>query len=572
MYLAIQSKHLLHFLKRASLISFPVAGIYLVFWPTLISGLDSHHDGLVITTINMTKEALFHGGDLPFNQYGPTWSFIYAIVSLPFSSSYTLIVARIITLAIYILTFSILRKITKILKVANLWPTVLIVLLLTQPWTTGYGTTFLAWPSALTALLLTLTVYLVLQIHEGTRVKLNLNFLGVLSAFSIFTRFQIGVASLFLCIAFVLSLRNLRDFSRFAMNFFLIFLSFSGFLYLKGWFGYFIFDDVLYAITYVQDKYSVNPFPRFTILFTLIAFFFLVVIEKYSRKNPLRQRKSFIYADIPPVLASTLLITALILVSQRFEDLFMLTMRRAWIGGILGLALYYALQILINFRHLNSFSRLSRIQIWLFLFGGIGMIQLYPLFDQVHFWWGLSPLVIPLSILIVTLLNRFLVDVRKLSLLTLILFGTTTILVPSIQAGFARTEPYAGNVASLIHISPEANSERKELQTFFRDLMGENPRVLNLCHNPDVFFSPSFAKSSSRYFIYWPPFASISKINREVLASNPEFVVTCSQTQVPAAAADIERSQQQLLRNLKVDFKSSQGAFISGTSWNIYKR
>jgi hypothetical protein len=546
--------------------------MFLAFWPALTSGLDSHHDGLVITTINMTKEALFNGGDLPFNQYGPAWSIFYAIVSSPFPPSYTLIVARIATFVIYLLTVMVLGQITKTLNVANLWPTVLGALLLTQPWTTGYGTTFLAWPSAMSMFFLTVTVYLVLQIQNGTKVAQNLNFLGFLSALAIFTRFQIGIASLVLSIAFVATLRNIRYFSRFVLNFFIMFFAFTGFLYLNGWLEYFIFDDVLYAISYVEDKYAVNPFPRFTILTSVFVLISLIVAEKFSEKFNFKRYKSSILSDLLPLVSATLLITTLILVSQRFEDLFILTVRRAWIGGTLGLTIFYALRILFSSERRNSSSNQSRIHIWLFLFGGIGMIQLYPLFDQVHFWWGLSPLVIPLSILFLTLLGKFRVDVRKLLLVTLVFFGTTTILVPSIEVSFSKTERYTGNIAALIRVSSDANSDRQELQAFFRKSIGENLRVLNLCHNPDVFLSPNFAESSSRYFIYWPPFASISRINLDILNSQPDIVVTCSQTQVPTAARDTENSQESLLASLEVDIKSAQEVNFGGTTWKIYKR
>jgi hypothetical protein len=296
-------------------------------------------------------------------------------------------------------------------------------------------------------------------------------------------------------------------------------------------------------------------------------------MENFPRKNKSSRYKSLGLFDLLPIVSATLLITTLILVSQEFENSYILTIRRAWIGGTIGLTLFYVFRILLNSERRKSSTYPYRIQNWLFLYGGIGMIQLYPLFDQVHFWWGLSPLVIPLAMLILSFLTQFQADVRRLLLLTLILIGTTTILVPSIQAGFSSAEPYTGSLAKLIRISSDANSDRDELQSFFRKSTElKQPKVLNLCHNPDVFLSPNFAQSASRFFIYWPPFNDIPTINQELSNTHPDVVVTCSQTQVPAAAAGTERSHKQILSRLQVDFESEQELNVNGTIWRIYTR
>lgn len=548
-----------------------IIGTFFAFWPTLVSGLDSHHDGLVIVTINMTKAALFDSGVLPFNQYGPVWSFLYAVLSLPFSSSSTLIVARIITLVIYILTFLTLRQIAKAINLDYLWPTTCTFLLLTQPWTIGYGTTFLAWPSALSTFLLTLITYLVVRIQMNCRVNRNLGLLGILAVLLIFTRFQIGFASFLISLVFVVAMRDYKKFTWFISSFLLSITFMCGFLQLNGWLGNFIFDDIQYSVAYVQDQYAVNPFPLFTILISVMIFLSLILLESLSRKQPRRKQDNSKFRVLIPVTLLTLLIIILTLKSPGAEELLILITRRFWIGGTLGLIVYLAFKNLQTFKSRKSTKDPLLLVLWLFVFGGVGMIQIYPLFDQVHFWWGLSPIIIPICFYLLQLLIKFRVNLRIFLLCTVVLIGTTTVLVPSIQSSIFNSKEFVRGFSTHIRVSSVAGAHQNQLQDFFRSSISENSRVANLCHNSDVFFDTNLAHSSSRYFIYWPPFTNIQEINSDILNSNPDVVVTCSQTQIPAAAKDVKLAQEILLANLREDFMVAGEMNIDGTIWRIYK-
>ena len=64
-----------------------------LFWATIVLmtiinlrtvpvGFHPHHDGLILSTIQLLKSSLLNGGDYSFNQYGSFWAMPYLIISL----------------------------------------------------------------------------------------------------------------------------------------------------------------------------------------------------------------------------------------------------------------------------------------------------------------------------------------------------------------------------------------------------------------------------------------------------------------------------------------------------------
>ncbi len=544
---------------------------YLAMWPTLHSGLDSHHDGLVITTINSTKEALLRGGEPPFNQYGPFWSVSYSVLTLPFNSESTLIVSRFITLTIYFLTAYCLYKTAQRLNTPGLWPLVIALLLLTQPWTTGFGTTFLAWPSALSSFLLSLITYQIVCSLEKPLSGRESVIIGLVTCCLIFTRLQIGVAAFLLTVVFFTITRRGKDFYLFLISF-LISLSISvSFLLAKNWFDEFLFDSVLFPLTYVQDEYSVNPVPIFTLSIALFAFIFLIIYERRTVITESRQVKSIPAYFYIALAVLTLLIVLAVLVLPEFQDFSIRAVRRFWIGGFLGCALF-AIKKNILRANQGDLRRASRMQIWLLLYGAVGMVQLFPLFDQVHFWWGLAPLVIPIAVLILEETRNWGLDRRKFIFACLISIGVITTIIPSAQRAMVHEEIYVQGLVNLVRVSPESNLDQRNLQAYFSRSIDKGSRVLNLCHNSDVFFDIHLAKSSSRYFVYWPPFTKISKINSDLQNSNPDTIVTCSQTQVPLASQATNDAQLKIINHFGFTEVQSKQILLNGTVWKIYRK
>lgn len=572
MYSRISTNSLLVGIIRKKLIFlFIVCSVYVVMWPTLTSGMDSHHDGLVITTINQTKFALLNGGVAPFNQYGPFWSITYSLLALPFSPESTLVVSRIITLTIYILSAICLYKTTQQLNILGLWPLVIILLLLTQPWTTGFGTTFLAWPSALSSFLLSLITYQIVIFEEKTQAGKESVLIGLLICCLIFTRFQIGVATFLLTLIFYAINRHRKDYLVFLMSFSVGVSFIVGFLVIRGWFQDFFFDSVEFSLTYIRDQYSVNPTPVFTLSFSLIIF---ILINFFDRRNdnlksgPSKPIPSFIYISLSIL---TLLMVVAILIFPDLQNLLLLATRRFWIGGFLGIFFFAVIKTIFELKQKSSHS-FTQVQIWLLLYGAVGMVQLYPLFDQVHFWWGLTPLAIPIVAIILEQIRDLSFDRRRFILSCLVSVGIITVIVPSVQRTMSDQEIYAGGLVNLVKVSPELNLDQRDLQAFFSRSIDDNSRLLNLCHNSDVFFDVGLAKSSSRYFVYWPPFTNIYKIEEDLKKSNPDAIVTCSQTQVPLASKATNESHLRIINYLGFNDKFSEQILLNGTVWKIYQK
>jgi hypothetical protein len=548
-----------------------ICSVYVIMWPTLTSGLDSHHDGLVITTINQTKSALLNGGDAPFNQYGPFWSVTYSLLALPFSSESTLIVSRIITLTIYILTAICLYKTTRRLKTIGLWPLVITLLLLTQPWTAGFGTTFLAWPSALSSLLLSLITYQIVRSEEKTQSSQESAIIGLLICCLIFTRFQIGVAAFLLTVVFLAINWSRKN----QLVFFISFMTSSsvvvGLLVSRDWFQDYLFDSVEFSITYVQDKYSVNPTPVFTLSFALIVFILINLFDRRTaRLKPRASRRipSYFYFILG---MSTVLMVVAVLVFPNLQNFLIVAVRRFWIGGLLG-AIFFAMKKTVFGFGQKSFRDSSHMQLWLLLYGAVGMVQLYPLFDQVHFWWGLAPLVIPLATLILEQIKNLGTDRKNFIFTCLVSIGIITVIVPSLQRAMSEQEIYAAGLVNAVRVSPESNSDQKNLQAFFSRSIVGGSRVLNLCHNSDVYFNVELARSSSRYFIYWPPFIGITKIDSNLKNSDPDTIVTCSQNQVPLASQATNKAHLRIINQLEFEDKFSERILLNGTVWKIYQK
>ena len=87
----------------------------LIWAPLLFLNFDSHHDGLMLTTINSLRAALTGGQDWPFNQYGSFWAFPYVMFSYLFPSSMTFFSMRLLAVLCYLLSGYLLFRLAKFL-------------------------------------------------------------------------------------------------------------------------------------------------------------------------------------------------------------------------------------------------------------------------------------------------------------------------------------------------------------------------------------------------------------------------------------------------------------------------
>jgi hypothetical protein len=142
--------------------------------------------------------------------------------------------------------------------------------------------------------------------------------------------------------------------------------------------------------------------------------------------------------------------------------------------------------------------------------------------------------------------------------------------VPSIESTFAHKNIYPESSIRGIVFSDQAVSKTYTLQSFFKQNLAPGSRVLNLCHNSTVFFNTEF-QTASRFFIYWPPFIDSKEITHQILHSRPDRLITCSQTQIPAAAEATVLKQNQFIELLGFDRNQPRDSItVDGTFWAIY--
>lgn len=81
------------------------AALLTFLWVPLVTlDFDSHHDGLIMTNVQLMKNAIVNGGEWLFNQYGSFWIFPHAFFSMLFPPSLLLLSIRIFTILCYWLT------------------------------------------------------------------------------------------------------------------------------------------------------------------------------------------------------------------------------------------------------------------------------------------------------------------------------------------------------------------------------------------------------------------------------------------------------------------------------------
>jgi hypothetical protein len=152
--------------------------------------------------------------------------------------------------------------------------------------------------------------------------------------------------------------------------------------------------------------------------------------------------------------------------------------------------------------------------------------QIFPLFDPMHAWWGITPLVIPLSNLIVKTLLP--VSNTKLRIYSITGLSVLMLLPFVLLSSTQRVYPMNREDLKLIY-SNSAQSEAYEAnRQFFSQEIPRGSSVLNFCADSDVFFNAKLAVSASRYFVYWPTMDGAKRIQKEIFNSKPDFVLVCN--------------------------------------------
>jgi hypothetical protein len=531
----------------------------LIWIPLLFIGFDSHHDGLILTTVNMIQDSIQNKGEWPFNQYGPFWAMPFSLITYALPHDLVFITLRIMTVGFYFLTGFLIYHLAKLISTTRIAFLSLLIFFLSQPFVSDFGSDLVPWPSAVIMPMFVLVVLLFFRISVGTGTNRQVKYYsyigGILVCGIFFSRAQIGFL-MFLTFIFLLLVKHrITAAVFFVLGFLSLTLILVSFLSYFGWLSDAINDQFIFGSLYLRGDTSTYPIPIFTFIGTcsfilLLNFgkkFFVFAHAEYSTKIVISFFLGF--------LAFTFMAFYIFLDSRNIDSLAILTtiFRRFWISYYLAAILFSVFGQLRKTYHSYKLNRTASRTLYtrnaLVLFSLVGELQVYPLFDQMHFWWGSVPAVI-LTLIVTkeTLIDGIISPHLKNKLVTAFLLTAT--LLSLIQMTGQLSKPYARfpqDISKHLWVSPKTSAEQEKLQEFFSGNIPVDSSVLNLCANSDIFFSDRTIRSATRIFVLWPNITEIASMKRSMISSKPDIVLTCSLSRIPSFQEDSEFVQQEIL-------------------------
>jgi hypothetical protein len=556
--------------------------LVLTWIPLLFINFDSHHDGLMLTTVNSLRRALGQSGAWPFNQYGSFWAFPYVLFSYLFPSQLTYFSMRLLAVFCYLTSAYLLLRLAKLINKESAGYWAVIAFLGSQPFISDFGSDLVPWPSSIAMpLMLLLTIHVVkIGINPGSTPLGSAFLAGLIVACLALSRLQIGLA-LFLSLSFyfiVFFRTSVRWI--FPLGFLISVFFFSVFLQTKGWLRDSIFDEIVFASNYVRGDKSTYPSPVFTFAGTV---FFLLLLCVTPKAVFLLKRGNFKKSAMV-ILGLTLILmvaTSTVILNQRGlngTDIVTTISRRTWITLTLA-ALVFA-TVRQFYRTLNFLIRrqkiIADIHVFNLLVGiaCVAQLQVWPLFDQMHFWWGSVPSILVMVIVLTEFKNVF-QPTRRISLIGRFLIPLAVLLavfIPWVSQVGQPKRVFLPHYINFIKVPSVQAQNQKNLQEFFHATLKPGESILNFCDNTDVFFDGNFLHSASRIFLLWPGFREVGEYRMLLTSAKFSSVITCSLLQMPMYREASEKDQALLIQSLGTklrivaSFKEN-----GGRTWRIWK-
>jgi len=534
----------------------------LIWIPLLFIGFDSHHDGLILTTVNMIHDSIRDRGEWPFNQYGPFWAIPFVLFTYFLPNALVFTTLRIVTVCFYLLTGFLIYHCAKVISTTRIAFFSLLLFFLSQPFVTDFGSDLVPWPSAVIMPMFMLVVLLFLRMSVETETIRQVKYYSYISGFLVsgifFSRAQIGFL-IFLAFIFMLLLkRQIICATLFVFGFVSLTLILFFVLNYFGWLTDAINDEFIFGSLYLRGDTSTYPNPVFTLIGTTIFImllifgkkFFVFVTTEYSLKRVI----SFFFGFLIFIFMACFIF----LNSRSIDSLAILAtiFRRFWISYYLAVIIFSVFMQLRKTYHSYKFNQPKHVSLYtrngLVLFSLVGELQLYPLFDQMHFWWGSVPAVI----LTVVVTKETLIDgTVSLNLKNKIInvFLLTATLLSLIQMTGQLSKLYARfpqDITKYLWVSPSVSTEQVKLQEFFSNNIPVGSSILNLCANSDIFFSERNISSSTRIFVLWPNITEIASMKQSLISKKPDLVLTCSLSRIPSLQNNSELVQREILNKL----------------------
>lgn len=556
----------------------------LIWIPLAFIGFDSHHDGLILTSVHQFREALHSNSDWPFNQYGPSWLLIFGGLTWFVPNTWVFLVLRMITILSYLLTAFLVWKTALRLSGARTSFLTLLLFFFTQPFVTDFGSDLVPWPSSLVMPLIAGIVLIHVDVlskpDQDFRANVKMFLAGILIALVFFCRIQVGLSTLIVSLAALLISRKFKLSLTFFLGFISITVVMMLFLAANGWLADALSDQFIFGSVYLRGDKSSYPLPIFTIVGTLIflAIFRLTAEVPKAIKLISRYRSLLLFSAISLTGVFTFSIQYLNSRGLGIIDVTTVVTRRFWICYYLAVLIYsifsqFALTFLER-KNLGHVGVKLAVRNVLLLLSLASQIQIFPLFDQMHFWWGSVPGVV---LVVLFTLEKFGPLINEESrqrtvLAVLIVVAVLSNALPMIsQLSEARVQ-FPTEISRQLYVPESQAVAERKLQNFFEKEIPSGSRILNLCENANVFFADRSYSSATRVFVFWVNMPNDSLIMREVNDSEPNVVVTCSMNRVSELQGESERVQQKVLNNVLSTEKSNVSYRADPNQvWTIWK-
>jgi hypothetical protein len=546
-----------------------------------VAGFYSHHDGLILANVRLLREAIAHGGQWPFNQYGSFGILPQTWFSYLFPAQYQLLGIRIFTLLCYWSAGYLVFKLSRLFVSKNVAHLALILFFISQPFN---GSNFIPSASSFLMPVLIGQTYLIAKLFfdKGDNVKgqLGKTFLaGCLLPVLLLTRAQIGVFTFFVSSIFIFFILRFRGFITYLIGILIPTIVFAIFMTSHGWLIPSLFDEFIFGSLYVRyEDVSNIPVPIFSGLGTVILLLFFISKRKLWRYLTQNFSKRTILGLLITIFGISALFVIYVMYSRRLgiNAAYFIVLGRFWISLYLSCLLYFLYSLSWrNYLAVKNSQDRSRDLLrdnFLIFTALAAQFQIWPFFDSMHFWWGSVPAVVIVAMVIskefsISHLNLVMQKRIKTSITVLVI---ALIIMPWVTAAQVPRNALSLYGTQGIYINNSDAILNKNTRDFLEKNLKDDSIVLNLCQNPDVFLTEKNIRSATRYFIFWPHMKHVDSIQKSFENSKPELIVTCTlnefntDTQVQA-----EQQKQEILEKVAPDRKL-RAAVEVGKVWEVW--
>ena len=488
------------------------------------------------------------------------------------SNQYLLIAIRLLTFFYYICSVVLIFKISSRYLTGFYIRIPPLLFLLAQPFALGLNSTFLPWPSALCTLLITAVLERLTSSRTSMLKTNQVNFFsGVLIAGIVGTRLQVGVLMLFSIVLLMLLHGRFRQGFLILIGFLVALISFQALMYSQGWLGDSLFDSIIFSSQYISGDTSTYPLPKVTFLMSMFFLSILGLLHMNIKKRFIQIQ----FTKLNLVFALVLLFIFIFGVStsshMNFTNWITLLIRRLWIAAAISILIYAVfIRIIMPLRSRTLFTEMKFRENLLIVVSFCSFTQLAPLFDQMHFWWGFSPL----AILIVYILRMQFTANAITHIFGKPLFGiVSTLLLLLNILGVSRQlsaveDVMTPRIASWVLVN---DTNDNEVSDFLNENVKAGSTVLSLCPNSNAFFSIKSVQSSIRIFVLWSPTLDFDRYKADFLTANYDYIVACPMMNTK------DQGQMKLNSEIREIIRKSPSlklhSFIdhNDRNWSIYK-